>query len=366
VSRSFALRLLETFFRRWWLCLLPVVLLTVLGVTSAVSAKSKYFSHGVLYVESETLLSKLSGTDSAANGAYLTPAQDADARLSSLIGTDKFIRSVIDQAGLSDAVNGGLLTLDQVRGSIAVSPTSANTLQVSGSSLDPQVAFAVANATIDSFKQWVIDASLTDSSTAEQFFNSLAATYKTDRDAKKAALDKYTSTHLEPVIGTRSQTDQAEFDRLNNDFKAADAQYNDSLSKAADARLASAQTRSNVDGRLRLVDVPAVPTVSSFSKVTLVLQLALFVFLGLALSVIVVFVGTIADKSIRGADEVRRRLGVPVLAVVPESRSSVTPRQRTNPMVAAAPKGRRRRHAKVEPPARFESARQLEDHHADL
>ena len=108
MSRSFALRLLETFFRRWWLCLIPVVLLTGLGLASATSAKSEYFSHGVLYVESQTLLSKLTGTDSGANSAYLTPAQDADARLSSLIGTDEFIRSVIDRSGLSDAVNAGL------------------------------------------------------------------------------------------------------------------------------------------------------------------------------------------------------------------------------------------------------------------
>lgn len=357
MSRSFALRLLETFFRRWLLCLIPVVLLTGLGVASAATAKSKYFSHGVLYVESQTLLSKLTGTDSGANNAYLTPAQDADARLSSLIGTDEFIRSIIDRSGLTDAVQGGLVTLDQVRGSIAVSPSSANTLRVSGSSLNPQVAFAVAKATIDSFKQWVIDASLSDSATAEQFLTSLAETYKADRDTKKAAFDAYTKAFPEPPVGTRAQDKQIEVERLNSELKAADTRYSDTLSKAEDARLSSAQTRSNVEGRLRLVDAPVVPTVSSFSKVKLVLQMAMFVFLGLALSAIAVFVGTITDKSLRSAEEVRRRLGVPLLAVVPESRGAVVHRHWTDPtLVGAATKKRRRRHGKV--------AR--EDHHATL
>ena len=35
-----------------------------------------------------------------------------------------------------------------------------------------------------------------------------------------------------------------------------------------------------------------------------------------------VFVGTVTDKSFRSPEEIRQRLGVPLLAVVPESRRS--------------------------------------------
>jgi hypothetical protein len=335
------------------------------GVASAASAKSKYFSHGVLYVESQTLLSKLTGTDSGGNNAYLTPAQDANARLSSLIGTDEFVNSVIDRSGLTDAVNSGLVTFDQVRASIGTSPSSANTLRITGSSLDPQVAFGVAKATIDSFIQWVIDASLSDSATAEKFLTELAETYKTDRDTTKAALDNYITVHPEPVIGLRKQTEQIEIDRLNQEFVTANSRYTSTLSKAEDARLASAQTRSNVEGRLRLVDTPKIPTVSSFSKMKLIVQLAMFVFLGLGLSAIAVFVGTITDKTLRSAEEVRNRLAIPLLAVVPESRGSAAQRQKTDLKAeAAATKGRRRR-AKGDQPKNFEDVRQLEAQHAN-
>jgi hypothetical protein len=97
----------------------------------------------------------------------------------------------------------------------------------------------------------------------------------------------------------------------------------------------------------------------------LIVQLAMFVFLGLGLSAIAVFVGTITDKTLRSAEEVRNRLAVPLLAVVPESRGFAAQRQKTDLKAeAAATKGRRRR-AKGDQPKNFEDVRQLEAQHAN-
>jgi hypothetical protein len=67
--------------------------------SQVVTAKKEYVSKGVLYVESETLLSKLTGSDPATNNGFQTPAQTADGRIASLIGTDEFVRSIIERAG---------------------------------------------------------------------------------------------------------------------------------------------------------------------------------------------------------------------------------------------------------------------------
>ena len=328
MSRSFALRLLETFFHRWWLCLLPAVLLVGLGAASVATAKSNYLSQGVMYVESQTLLSKLTGTDNnAANNAFLTPAQDANARLTSLIGTDEFINSIVDRAGLTDSVKAGLLTVIQIRRSIAVSSLSANTLRVSGSSLDPQVSYRLAQGTIDSFTQWVIDASITDSTTAEQFLNSLAQTYKTDLQVANDNLQKYLQAHPEPaLVGSRPASETIAITGLTGEVTDANSRYTSTLSKAEDARLTSAQTRSNVAGRLRLVDAPKVPPASTSSRKKTIVRMGLFSILGLALSAVAVFVGTVTDKTFRSPEEIRQRLGVPLLAVVPESGPSTGPR----------------------------------------
>jgi hypothetical protein len=311
-----------------------------------------------LYVESQTLLSKLTGTDTGAN-TFLTPAQDASSRLNSLLGTDQFIRSIIERAGLKAAVDGGLLSVDQVRGSIGTDPSSANTLRVSGSSHDPQVAASVAMATIEGFVQWVIDASISDSAAAEKFLNDLAGTYKSDLDAASAALEKFTIANPEPVVGTRSAEKLSELQRLQNDVDAARDRYQTTLSKAEDARLSSAQARSNVEGRLRLVDAPTVPTASTFSKVKLVTQLALFAILGMALSAAAVFVGTITNKSFRSADEIRDRLGVPLLAILPESRFAAMAAR--GDLMADAPPLRRRQLNKLNRAAKREQRQRTKD-----
>ena len=44
MSRSLMLRLLESFFRRWYLYLVPVVLLGILGFLSVSGTKSKFQS----------------------------------------------------------------------------------------------------------------------------------------------------------------------------------------------------------------------------------------------------------------------------------------------------------------------------------
>jgi hypothetical protein len=364
VSRSFALRLLETFFRRWLLCLLPALLLITVGIESTVTAKNTYVSKGVLYVESETLLSKLTGTGPATNNGYLTPAQDASTRLNSLIGTDEFIHSIVDRAGLTDLVNSGVLTIDQVRSSVGTTPSSPNTLQVGSSNVDPQVAFRLATATIDSFIQWVIDANLSDSTTAEQFLQQLADTYETDVQTTQAALNKFLASHVEPPIGVaRPAADQIQLSQLQSDFNAAQSRYTGTLSKAEDARLASAQTRSNVAGRLRLVDKPTVSSASTLTKKKIVLRFALFLALGLALSAVAVFVGTVTDKSFRSPEEIRQRLGVPLLAVVPESRRPGR-RRRHDPKVDAPPNERSRPNLHVDESAPAGDSRTLEGHHA--
>jgi hypothetical protein len=256
------------------------------------------------------------------------------------------------------------LSLDQVRGSIGTNPSSANTLHVSGSSRDPQVAARVARATIDGFIQWVIDASISDSTAAEKFLNELAESYKRDCDAASAALEKFLLANPQPVVGTLPADKLSELARLQSEVETVGDRYHTTLSKAEDARLNSAQARSNVEGRLRLVDAPTVPTTSTFSRVKLVMQLALFTFLGVALSGVAVFVGTITNKSLRTADEIRDRLGVPLLAIIPESRFAAMAARAD--LMADAPPGRRRlRRTKSKKEADKEQRQHTKDQYAD-
>ena len=322
MSRSFALRLLETFFRRWLLCLLPLVLLMALGVASVASTKGKYVAASIMYVESETLLTKLTGAGATTTNGYQTPAQSANDRLRSLLGTDGFVRTVAEKANLAGAVDSGLITLGQIRSSIGTAPSSANTLRIGVANTDPTVAFNLATAVVPAFVDWVVQTSLSDSEVAEEFLTTLANSYKTALNTAQNALNSYLGTHPDPVIGIRPTAELNEIARLTGTMTDAQSRYTETLGKAENARLASAQTRSDVSGRLRLVDAPKYPTVTDASLKGKVVQFALFLVLGTMLSAAVVFLNTLADKSIRLADEVRENLGVPLLAVIPESSTS--------------------------------------------
>src|SRR4051812_28407061 len=91
VSRSLLLRLLENFFRRWYLYLIPIVLLAALGVMQVSGKKKAFQSVGTFNVESSTVLSSLSGqTDQ--NFGWDTPAGATSKRIGSMFQTDQFIK----------------------------------------------------------------------------------------------------------------------------------------------------------------------------------------------------------------------------------------------------------------------------------
>ena len=69
------LRLLESFFRRPVLYLLPVVVLVATGAVSTLTASKTYTSGGLIYAQTSTLVSDLSGVTNSDASAWKTPAQ---------------------------------------------------------------------------------------------------------------------------------------------------------------------------------------------------------------------------------------------------------------------------------------------------
>ena len=63
-------RLLETFFRRWWLYLLPLVLFVGVGVLKGARSTSGYESVGTVDVSSSTVLSQLTPSVRGDNFGY--------------------------------------------------------------------------------------------------------------------------------------------------------------------------------------------------------------------------------------------------------------------------------------------------------
>ena len=107
VSRQFLFRLLETFFRRWVLYLVPIVVFLGLGFMSVSNTKDVYVSTGVIYVDDETLLAALTAwaAPSGQGGYRRQPSgQRADERA---FQTEGWSVTMAEQADMRTALEDG-------------------------------------------------------------------------------------------------------------------------------------------------------------------------------------------------------------------------------------------------------------------
>jgi uncharacterized protein involved in exopolysaccharide biosynthesis len=328
VPRYMMLRLLETFFRRWWLYLVPVVLLAGFGFMSVSGAKPKFQSTGTLNVENTTVLSSLSDNQNNGSFGFDTPAQATAKKINSLLGTDQFIGKVVTAAGLDQAVKSGALTYDKLRSSVGAADAGQTFVKVTATMPNPTDAQNLATATMNSFVQGVVDSQVAQSQAAESFFAGLLDSYQADADAARQKLDAYLKANPGPVTGTRPDDQAAEVARLDADVTQAESRYNSALSKSEDARLSTEQTRADINQRLEVVDTPLLPTAPLARMKAAVFGFATFLIIGVILTSAAVVVGAMLDHSVRFPSDVRERLGVRVLAVVPEgSRGSQKAKQ---------------------------------------
>jgi len=68
------LRITETYFRHRWLYLLPIALMTVVGLIYPITVSSTYMTSGTIYVQDETLLATLNAVQNDGFG-WVTPAK---------------------------------------------------------------------------------------------------------------------------------------------------------------------------------------------------------------------------------------------------------------------------------------------------
>ena len=102
-SRLFIGRLLETFFRRWWLFALPAVLCVALGLALVMNRGTSYHAAGVIQVNRDSLLNQITSVRNQTTFGFDSPATYTSRQFNTLLGTDSFLDSVVKQAGLTTA-----------------------------------------------------------------------------------------------------------------------------------------------------------------------------------------------------------------------------------------------------------------------
>jgi len=176
--RLISLRLLESYFRHRWLYLLPVVLMTILAVGSIFIAKPKYIARGVLFVQKQSLLAKLTSV-MGSDISWQTAASVTVGELKELIQTDAFMRAIIKETDLETKMNGGQAivneTLDEARRSVWVSAVGDSQVLVGSAHKNPQLTLQLVNGVIKTYLQWKINGDRSDSEAAHTFLTGLIA-----------------------------------------------------------------------------------------------------------------------------------------------------------------------------------------------
>jgi capsular polysaccharide biosynthesis protein len=209
-------------------------------------------------------------------------------------------------------------TIKEVRNRVWVTIAGNNQVEVSAANQDPQIAYQLAQATINTFVQWKINLDRIDSVTAETFLQELIKEYRIDVKEAQQALRSYLYAHPEPVRGDRPDLELLEIQNLQAELDFAGTRLARALEKAENARLAESQVESNVSQKYTIVDAPDLPEKPAVSRRQMAMNAMIFVAAGILLSSIAVIGATLLDRSFRFPPDVSHELDFPVLAVVPD------------------------------------------------
>lgn len=339
--RLLLLRLCESYFRHRWLYWLPCLLMAVAAYFYYLTLPATYVTHGTLYVQDKTLLSSLTALRQEGY-TWITPAQATVNEVSELLNSKAFIRAVVASTDLEFALSKGPdaveRTLEEAHTALWVQSLGDNLVMISAAHEMPRVAHQLVSAAIEAYLQWKINLTRNDSVTAQKFFTDLIVTYQATVDTARQALATYLTVRARPVHGERPDQEMTEITRLQTVVDQAEARLRNAQDQEEQARLTLIQTESDVRQSYSLVDAPARPLAPERSLKSLLLALLMFVVAGIGLSITAIVGGALLDQSLHFPLEVPQALGLPVLAVVPETTVQLMPLATAQPPAAAEPR----------------------------
>jgi uncharacterized protein involved in exopolysaccharide biosynthesis len=335
-------RYLETFFRHQLLFLIPIAV--ILAVSGAVVLRQPvvYTATTRLWVDRPAL----GTTDETASNPFTAPSADQVASMQELLNTRYFTVRVAHRGPLAAYLaaqpiaasglgwvkaqlggHGGarLPTADEVDGSsydilsggknILVTPAGPQIVQIDFTFGDPKVASGTVTAVVDQFLEETLTSRKARSQVSERFYTGQLKTAQEALAAADGAVNQYLAQH--PELRAINALPDARLVELQR----ADAQARDTMSnfqtKVDSAKLDQAALGAPGASGLRLLDAADVPAQASVSRRLLVQALAAGLGLGLVVVILGLLVVTLADTTVRRAEEVEQAFGLRLAGAVP-------------------------------------------------
>jgi uncharacterized protein involved in exopolysaccharide biosynthesis len=332
-SGDFTERLVDGFFRRSLLYLVPVVLFAALGVYTARGITADYSSYATLSATSNPYLATptIRGTEIA---FYESPGDGTARLINEQLRTDAFIDDVAESAGLKDAIESGQLTRATVRGQLGASGAGQNTLRVSARWADPDTAYQLTKSTIEIYTAYLATVASADSVEAVDFWTERLNEAAAEVQRAEDALDGFLAL-LPPVPDGQNQpiAQDLELQRLSTALDNATQDQRDAQDAVDEAQLTANQAARNSARGLTVIDPPEIAFSPEPVRRDKAVAIAVFTLLGVLIGFAALVLTTLADHSVRTRSQLIQASGVESVAVIP--RIKRPRRSRRPPSVAA-------------------------------
>ncbi len=316
-SGDLAERLVDQFFRRWWLFALPLVLIAFVGVYVASGVTGDFVSRGRLSASANPLVEQpeVRGADI---GAFETPAAGTARLINEQLRTDSFLDVVAARSGLSELIESGVLERAVIRNQVFAFADGENILTVQASWGDSTTAFQLVESTIAAYLDYVSEVVTTDADEAADFY----ASRKLDAEEVFASANTELQDYIDDLprnvsLEALPTEDRLNLDRLtiavdraNEDVRTAQNQIDDATLQAREVERAAFQ-------KLRTVDAPNTPDEAESTVARQVITIVMFTIIGALVALVALVVLTLVDRSIRSRAQLARLIDDDGVVAVP-------------------------------------------------
>lgn len=328
--RLILLRVLEAFFRHRWSYAVIIGAAMLVGVLVFILVPADYQVRGTIYVQRESLLTTLASDRQVRQ--FTTPSQATLSEITSLLNTETFALTVLNNTDLRERVNESRRELEEVlieyRRDVFVSAEGSNIVVISAQNPNPYLAQQLAAETMKAYVDWRVNFERADSATAQRFFAEQITLYEEQLARAERELRDYLLLYPDPVRGGRSSEEVFEIERLQRAITEASDRVSDARDKEEDARLALAKVNSDSFQEYLVIDAPAVPNSPPSVLRRAVLILGVFTVLGVILAAVRLALAIITDRTFHFPTDVRYGVHQPTLAMLPFQGKSDTGRSR--------------------------------------
>ncbi len=317
-------RYAETFFRYWFIALIPVIVLPAAMFAVVRHAPDTYLTTANIQVDQAPV-----GYDAQ----YESVAQDEADALNEFLQSPSNIFDVVSTAGLlNNGSDASTLVADIQKGMIvsARGPHLTN-ISYSGQNASQEAVIVRAFLTTTQLQQQAANSSLTQKNLSTLTYQLREGQKQQAQDYK--ALHDYMNQHGDTQSDLNpSNISDPTLASLSQQVQLDSQAIQDIQSKISAARATTALPPSlSQQAVFTVKDPPATIRTSSLRKK--LVNVAIAAVVALLLAIIFLVTKTLTDRSLRYPDEVPAVLGLPVLAVVPYAPSSTTRRGRTPAVV---------------------------------